>query len=209
MNATLVIFNNMTALDFVGFYDPVTRLKRMQIMPDFSWKICALTPTVTDDRGLTFEADSVEQSLADYDMLFVPGGIGTRSLQIDRAFIEWLRSFPATGVAVSVCTGALLLGAAGFLKGKRATTHPRALTDLAPYCQEVVEQRIVDEGSVITAGGVAASIDLGLYVVERLAGLGTRARIATQMDYPYFPSGTTVTQRESIIPTIHSVPRRS
>lgn len=185
MNAALVGFNKMTCLDFVGFYDPVTRLRSMQLMPDFEWTICALTQTVTDDRGVTIEATGVGEPLAEYDLLFVPGGIGTRALQKDKAFIDWLRSFPTTGLAVSVCTGALLLGAAGFLKGKRATTHPSALQDLVPYCQEVVKQRIVDEGNVITAGGVAASIDLGLYVVERLAGPAVRTRIAIQMDYPY------------------------
>lgn len=185
MKVALVVFDKMTALDFVGFYDPVTRLRSMQLMLDFEWTICALTQTVTDDRGVTIEATGVGEPLAEYDLLFVPGGIGTRVLQRDKTCIEWLRSFPATGLAVSVCTGALLLGAAGFLKDKRATTHPSALQDLAPYCQEVVKQRIVDEGSVITAGGVAASIDLGLYVVERLAGPEARRRIAIQMDYPY------------------------
>lgn len=209
MNAALVIFNKMTLLDFVGFYDPVTRLKSMGLLSDFDWTICARDQTATDDRGVRVEATSVGQPLTTYDLLFVPGGIGTRSLQTDKAFIEWLRSFPTTGLAVSVCTGALLLGAAGFLKGKRATTHPSALKDLSPYCQTVVQQRVVDEGTVITAGGVAAAIDLGLYVVERLAGAETRERIATQMDYPYFSSTATVAKKDSGIPTIHSVPRRS
>lgn len=209
MKAALVIFNKMTLLDFVGFYDPVTRLQSMQLMPDFEWSTCALDQVVTDDRGVKVEATSVDRTLAEYDVLFVPGGIGTRSLQKDKAFIEWLSSFPSTGLVVSVCTGALLLGAAGFLKGKRATTHPSALKELTPYCQSVVQQRIVDEGSVITASGVAAAIDLGLYVVERIAGPETRARIATQMDYPYIPNETTVAKRDSSIPTIHSVPRRS
>ncbi|MCC6968379.1 MAG: DJ-1/PfpI family protein [Nitrospira sp.] len=209
MKTALVIFNNMTFLDFVGFYDPVTRLRSMQVMPDFEWTICALDQTVTDDRGVKIEAASVGKPLGEYDLLFVPGGIGTRSLQKDRAFIEWLRSFPATGLAVSVCTGALLLGATGLLKGKRATTHPSALKDLAPYCQEVVNQRIVDEGNVITAGGVAASIDLGLYVVERLAGPDTRARIATQMDYPYFPNDKTAMRMDPRNLALDSLSRRS
>lgn len=113
MNAALIVFNSMTALDFVGFYDPVTRLKRMEIMPQFRWTICARTPTVTDDHGLTFVADSVGESLAAYDLLFIPGGIGTRALQADAGFLEWLRSFPSAQLATSVCTGALLLGAAG------------------------------------------------------------------------------------------------
>jgi cyclohexyl-isocyanide hydratase len=86
---------------------------------------------------------------------------------------------------VSVCTGSLLLGAAGFLRGLTATTHPSALKELEPYCDQVVRQRIVDQGAVVTAGGVSTSIDLGLHLVERLAGAEARARVARQMDYPY------------------------
>ena len=81
--------------------------------------------------------------------------------------------------------GALLLGAAGFLEGRRATTHPGALKDLEPYCSRVMTDRIVDEGSVITGGGVSSSLDLGLHVVEKLAGAEARSRIAAQMCYPY------------------------
>jgi len=86
---------------------------------------------------------------------------------------------------ISVCTGALLLGATGWLRDKRATTHPSAFDELAPYCAAVAGERVVDEGGVITARGVSASIDLGLHVVERLAGAEARAHIARQMDYPY------------------------
>jgi cyclohexyl-isocyanide hydratase len=185
MNAALIVFDHMTALDFVGFYDAVTRLQTMKIAPEFEWTICAPKAQVRDDRGLAIAADSVQESLADYDLLYVPGGFGTRGLQHDRAFIEWLRTASAAPLKVSVCTGALLLGAAGFLRGLKATTHPTALEELKPYCAEVVHQRIVDQGGVVTAGGVSTSIDLGLHIVERLAGKDARARIARQMDYPY------------------------
>jgi cyclohexyl-isocyanide hydratase len=100
-------------------------------------------------------------------------------------FIEWLRSGASARLKVSVCTGALLLGAAGYLRGLKATTHPNAYDELRPYCDEVVPERIVDEGGVITGGGVTSSIDLGLHLVERIAGVGPRAQIALQMDYPY------------------------
>ena len=85
----------------------------------------------------------------------------------------------------SVCTGALLLGSAGFLTGKHATTHPNAFDELNPYCASVVDQRVVDEEEVVTARGVTSSIDLGLHLVERLAGSEARVGIAKQMDYPY------------------------
>jgi cyclohexyl-isocyanide hydratase len=185
MKAALVLFDRMTSLDFFGFYDPVTRLKSMDIMPDFEWRLCATGRQVTDDRGACVLAEAVSEPLGDYDLLFIPGGFGTRTLQHDKAFIEWLSSAAPVKLKISVCTGALLLGATGWLRDKRATTHPSAFDELAPYCAAVVDERVVDEGSVITARGVSAAIDLGLHVVERLAGAEARARVARQMDYPY------------------------
>lgn len=188
MKAALIVFDRMTYLDFVGFYDPVTRLKSMNILPDFEWRICSNRKQVADDRGptgMTMIAESVLEPLDRYDLLFVPGGMGTRTLQHDREFIAWLQSAAPVKRKISVCTGSLLLGAAGFLRGKRATTHPSALKELEPYCNKVLTDRIVDEGDVITGGGVSAAIDLGLHVVEQLAGAEARARIAKQMCYPY------------------------
>jgi transcriptional regulator GlxA family with amidase domain len=185
MKAAFVVFDRMTSLDFIGFYDPITRLKSMNIIDDFEWRICATTEYVVDDRGLRIEADAIAEPLSSYDMLFVPGGFGTRDLQHDRNFIDWLRTAGTSRFKVSVCTGALLLGAAGFLRGKRATTHPSALKELEQYCRVVVHERVVDEGDIITAGGVTSAIDAGLHLVERLAGADARVRIATQMDYPY------------------------
>lgn len=188
MKAAFIVFDRMTYLDFIGFYDPVTRLNSMNIVPDFEWRICSNKQRVADDRGATGLAmvpDSVMEPLDGYDLLFVPGGMGTRPLQRDSEFVDWLKSASSAKLKISVCTGALLLGAAGFLRGKRATTHPQALKELAPYCDAVLTDRIVDEGDVITGGGVASSLDLGLHVVQHLAGPEARARIATQMCYPY------------------------
>ena len=185
MKAAFVIFDRVTALDFVGFFDPVTRLKSMKILDDFEWRVCATSRSVVDDRGLRMEADSVGEPLDSYDLLYVPGGFGTRPLQHDRAFVDWLKTAAPARLKVSACTGALLLGAAGFLRGRRATTHPSAYEELVPYCATVVRERVVDEGDVITARGVSAAIDAGLHVVQRLAGTEARERIAAQMDYPY------------------------
>jgi transcriptional regulator GlxA family with amidase domain len=185
MKAAFIVFDRMTSLDFIGFYDAVTRLKSMKILEDFEWRVCATTPQVTDDRGLSIRADAVAGTLADYDLLFVPGGFGTRALQHDRGFIDWLKTAGGAKLKVSVCTGALLLGAAGYLRGRRATTHPNAYAELEPYCGTVVRERVVDDGDVITARGVSSSIDLGLHLVQRLAGPAARERIAAQMDYPY------------------------
>ncbi|HTM59813.1 MAG TPA: DJ-1/PfpI family protein [Burkholderiales bacterium] len=188
MKAAFVIFDGMTALDFIGFYDPVTRLKSMNIIPDFEWKLCSATRKVADDRGLRIGPDVANEPLTGYDLLFVPGGWGTRHLHRDAKFLNWLKTAAPVPLKISVCTGALLLGGAGFLEGRRATTHPSAYKELAPYCREVLRQRIVDEGDIITAGGVAASIDLGLHIVQKLSGAGARERVAKQMDYPYRPA---------------------
>lgn len=185
MKTSFVIFNRMTVMGFIGAYDPLTRLKSMGLIPGFDWDICALTTDVADDKGLHIVPSVVGQPLSDYDLLVVPGGIGTRTLQHDKAFIDWLRTSEPVKLKASVCTGALLLGAAGFLKDKRATTYPNAFEELRPHCAHVVDDRVVDDGGTITARGVTSSIDLGLYLVERLAGAETRAHIATQMDYPY------------------------
>lgn len=190
MKAAFVLFDRMTFLDFIGFYDAVTRLKTLKIQEDFAWRTCAMTQQVTDDRGLRIEVDSVAEPLQGYDLLFVPGGFGTRALQHDVQFVQWLQTAGDAQYKVSVCTGALLLGAAGYLKGLRATTHPSAYKELEPYCKTVLQERVVDEGNIITGRGVSTSIDLGLHVVERLAGAEARSRVATQMDYPYRWTGT-------------------
>ncbi len=187
MRIGFVLFDGMTALDFFGAYDPLTRLKTMGIRDDVEWDLCARTPEVRDGAGLRMLADRVAEPLAGYDLLYVPGGLGTRTLVLDGEFIGWLRAAAECPLKVSVCTGSLLLGAAGFLQGRTATTHPSAFEELRPYCATVVDRRIVDEGNVITARGVTSSIDLGLYLVERLAGHEARERIKRQMDYPYEP----------------------
>ena len=185
MKAAFVVFDRMTSLDFIGFYDPVTRLKSMNILDDFEWRTCSMSQSVVDDRGLRIEADTVARPLDSFDMLFLPGGFGTRSLQNDHAFVEWLKTAHSARLKVSVCTGALLLGAAGFLRGRRATTHPSAYSELQAYCGSVVRDRVVDDGDIVTAGGVSSAIDAGLHIVEKLAGTEARSRIVDQMDYPY------------------------
>ena len=130
------------------------------------------------------KADAVYEDLAGFDLLYVPGGMGTRTLVNDPRLIAYLKTWGTGRPIVSVCTGALLLGAAGYLQGRRATTHHGAYDLLRPCCAEVVtDRRIVDEGQVVTAGGVSSSLDLGLYLVERFWGRAAREKIAAQMAY--------------------------
>lgn len=185
MKVAFVLFEGVTALDFVGVYDPVTRLRSMGILPELNWELCGLSRRVRDDRGLAFSPTRIGEPLRDYDVVIVPGGFGTRRLVDDAHFLDWLRTATDVALKASVCTGSLLYGAAGFLQGRRATTHPSAFAELRPYCAEVVDERVVDEGPLVTARGVASALDLGLYLVERLAGAEARTRIRSQMDYPY------------------------
>ena len=183
MRIAFIVFNGMTLLDFIGFYDPVTRLKTMGFMTDLTWDVCAITSTVKDIAGLQIIPSKVKPNLSEYDIVFVPGGLATRELMNNDEFIEWIKTAKSCSLKVSVCTGSLLLGAAGFLKEKIATTHPNAFSELKRFCKKVVDKRIVDEGDVITAGGVTSSIDLGLYICNKFAGYDVMKKIQKQMDY--------------------------
>jgi transcriptional regulator GlxA family with amidase domain len=182
MKIAFVIFDVLTALDFIGVYDAVTRLKTMGFIEDMRWDICAYTESVSDKLGVVFTPNKVRESLGDYDLVIVPGGYGTRRLVDDAGFLAWLKTAESCPLKASVCTGSLLFGAVGFLEGKRATTHPSSFTELAKYCT-VVDDRVVDEGDVITARGVSSSIDLGLYLCEKFAGREVMEKIRKQMDY--------------------------
>ena len=129
--------------------------------------------------------NKIRPELSAYDLIFVPGGMGTRKLRFDENFIGWLRQAADVRYIVSVCTGSLLIGAAGFLTGKKATTHPSAYELLEPYCQEVMNARIVKDGNLITAGGVSTSIDLALYLVELFVNKEAVETVKKQIDYPY------------------------
>ena len=107
MKAALVVFDGMTMLDFIGFYDAITRMPRMGFLPDMTWNVCARTDQVADERGLRLLPDRVGGSLEGYDLLYVPGGMGTRKLQHDARFVEWLQTASGAKIKVSVCTGAL------------------------------------------------------------------------------------------------------
>ncbi len=178
-----VAFPRLTMLDLIGVYDPLRRVKTMGIDPGLRHEIIGTADELRDDSGLRFHPDRVLGALTDVDLLIVPGGYGTRPLQDDADFLAWLRSYGDDRPIASVCTGALLLGKAGFLAGKRATTHHSAFADLAPLCGEVVHERVVDEGRVVTAGGVLSALELGLHLVARFWGEPARSRIATQMEY--------------------------
>jgi cyclohexyl-isocyanide hydratase len=178
-----VAFEGMTLLDLVGAHDPLSRLASMGFD---AASICAIVsatgPRVWAQGGATITVDAVRPPLDAFDVLVIPGGHGTRALEQDAAVIDWLRGYPPNRIAASVCTGALLLGAAGRLRGKRATTHHTAMARLVDFEAIATNGRVVDEGQLVTGGGVTCALDVGIHLVRRLAGDETARAIARQME---------------------------
>jgi cyclohexyl-isocyanide hydratase len=180
-----VAFEGMTLLDLVGVHDPLSRIASMGFDPTSTCTILGATgPRVWAQGGATITVDAVRPALDAFDLLVVPGGHGTRALEHDAAVIDWLRSYPANRLVASVCTGALLLGAAGRLRGKRATTHASELARLAEFDAIATNSRVVDEGQLVTGGGVTCALDVGIHLVRRLEDDATADAIARQMALP-------------------------
>lgn len=185
MKIAFIIFNDITWLDLIGAYDPISRLKKMSYLPGLSWDFCSFTEVTSDHYGACFRPTKIQSSLKDYDMIYVPGGYGTLTLLLDQPFIKWLQTAESVPLKVSVCTGSILLGAAGFLKNNKATTHFSEFETLKRYCREVSNERIVDDAEVITAGAVSSSIDLGLYLCKKWVSEKAAREISERMAYRY------------------------
>src|SRR3954462_6174562 len=184
------IFDRFTALDAVGPYEVLSRL------PDARVRFVAQEPgpkqTETRMRTLTAEA-----SLADVpnpDVLVVPGGFGTRPLMEDKSMLDWIRSVhEGSQWTTSVCTGSLLLAAAGLLDGLEATTHWGSLDVLAQHGAKPTQKRVVEQGKIITAAGVSSGIDMALTLAARIAGEEIAQGIQLAIEYdpqPPFDSGS-------------------
>ena len=163
MKIAFVLYDGVTLLDFAGAYDPLTRLKTMGFVADLDCCTCARAGTTRSFEGVTLSVDAINPDLSAYDYVVVPGGNGIAGLMQDRAFLSWLAIPPEKTVIAAVCGGALLIGAAGLLRTRRATTHPAMQEILKRFAREVSSERIVEDDHVITAGGVTAAIDMGLY----------------------------------------------
>jgi cyclohexyl-isocyanide hydratase len=183
MKLAYIIFDGITWLDFIGVYDPLSRLKSMKYIPELSWDICCYSETAKDNFELEIKATRVRPPLSGYNAIIVPGGHGTRELQSNMEFINWLKTAEPVPYKISICTGSLLLGAAGFLKNKTATTNFREYEALRPYCEKISTERIVEDGNVITAGAVSASLDLGLFLCNKWAGPHAAEEVRKRMAY--------------------------
>lgn len=171
MEVAILIFDRLTALDAVGPYEVLRSVPRATV------KFVARErgPKRTDAGSLALVADYELDEVTSPDVIVVPGGPGQMALMNDEPVLNWIRQTHQTSRwTTSVCTGSLILGAAGLLKGLRATTHWLALDILRSLGAEPVSERVVIEGKIITAAGVSAGIDMALTLVER-SGTGGRA----------------------------------
>jgi putative intracellular protease/amidase len=191
MQIAIGVYPGFAALDAVGPYEVLHNLPGAEVV------LCAERPgPVTDGAGqLTL---LVERTFADVptpELLLVPGGGITRQIAREGgAIIDWIAAaHPTTRYTTSVCTGALLLGAAGLLDGLEATTHWSAYAELARYGARPTEQRVVVQGRIVTAAGVSAGIDLGLHLAAALQGDLVAQAIQLGIEYdpqPPFDSGS-------------------
>jgi putative intracellular protease/amidase len=190
MLITIPLYDRFTALDAVGPYEVLSRLPGAEVV----FVAEEAGPVRTDTRALTLVA---ERALADVDacdVVVVPGGPGTREMLEPQPLHDWLRTIDATTEwTTSVCTGALLLGAAGLLDGLEATTHWSAFDILATLGARPTERRVVPQGKVITAAGVSAGIDMALWLAAQIAGDEIAKAIQLGIEYdpqPPFDSGS-------------------
>jgi cyclohexyl-isocyanide hydratase len=178
-------FTGMTLLDLVGPLDALSRIASMGFDPDTKCEVASLRPDapVWSACGLEVSTVRYRPPLDSFDVLVVPGGPGTRALEKDPEVADYIGSFPKNRLLASVCTGSLLLGAAGRLRGIRATTHGVALELLEKHGAKPVRRRVVDELQIVTAAGVTSGLDLGIHLVRRLTDDATAEAIAKQMEF--------------------------
>ncbi|MGH2951109.1 MAG: DJ-1/PfpI family protein [Solirubrobacterales bacterium] len=190
MKIAILIFDRLTALDAIGPYEVLSRLPGAEL--SFVAKEAGMKRTDTGALGLS--ADRTLAELPDPEIVLVPGGEGNRPLLADAEVLDWLRTaHETTAWTTSVCTGALVLGAAGILDGLRATTHWAFLDRLREYGAEPVARRTVTEGKVITAAGVSAGIDMALGLASEVAGEQVAQAIQLGIEYdpdPPFDTGS-------------------
>jgi len=185
----LLVFPNLTQLDLTGPYEVLARLPGAETL--LLWK--NLDP-VRSEHGLTIQPMATLASCPPLDLILVPGGAGINPLLEDTEVLDFLRR--AAGEAryvVGVCTGSLVLGAAGLLRGRRAGTHWMSRDMLRAFGAEPVAQRVVVDGSLFTGGGVTAGIDVALTVAAAIAGSEAAQAIQLGIEYdpaPPFASGS-------------------
>ncbi len=192
MTRTLVIllFDDVEVLDFCGPFEVFSVANYFGETPSFRVLTAAGKPgPVLARNGLSVNPHHTLDDCPAPDILLVPGGEGTRREKDNPVLIDWIRDASQRAeLVLSVCTGALLLGRAGLLKGLSATTHHLTfdlLRHVAPDTEILQNQRVVDNGRIVCSAGIAAGIDMSLHIVARLLGKERARQTAEQMEYPW------------------------
>lgn len=179
----MVLFEGVTQLDLTGPYEVFARMPRTRV-----WLIASSLTPVRTEWGMRIIPDATFETAPPLDLLCVPGGWGINAVLDDEALLGFLRSrAPHARYVTSVCSGALLLGAAGLLRGYRATTHWLSLDLLPSFGAEPVAERVVHDRNRITGGGVTAGIDFALSVAEELFGDAIAQAIQLSIEYDPAP----------------------
>jgi len=189
LNVGFLLFPELTQLDMTGPFEVLARV------PDATVHLVAKSrEPVRSDRGLAIVPTATYADCPRLDVLCVPGGPGVDALLTDPDTLDFVRrQADAARWVTSVCTGALVLGAAGLLKGKRATTHWMSHHLLEPLGAVPVKERIVRDGNIVTGGGVTAGIDFGLWLVGEIYGQEAAERVQLMIEYnpaPPFGAGS-------------------
>lgn len=190
MKIAILLYEGMTALDAIGPYDVLRQLPGAEVV--FVGDTAGVKRTEHQPLGLVADRSLAEVPSA--DVVVVPGGFGQERVMRDAQTLDWLRSIHATTQwTTSVCTGSLILAAAGLLRGLKATTHWGYLESLREFGAEPVAERVVEQGKIITAAGVSAGIDMGLRLAARIAGDDVARAIQLGIEYdpdPPFDAGS-------------------
>jgi len=186
----ILVFDDVEVLDFAGPFEVFSGTRSPEGPAYVEVVTVGPAREVRTRGGLTLLPTYTLAACPAVDVLIVPGGPGAdeRTTIQDELILPFLRERAGeTSVVASVCTGAFLLGRAGFLAGRRATTHTSALSALRAEFPdvEVIEQKVVDEGAILTAAGVSSGIDLALHLMERWFGPEARSRAARGLDGPW------------------------
>ncbi|MDX6584108.1 MAG: hypothetical protein QOI10_3292 [Solirubrobacterales bacterium] len=205
MKIAILIFDKLTALDAIGPYEVLSRLPGAELS-----FVAKQTGTKRTDTGaLGISADVALDQLTDPDIVLVPGGEGNRPLLEDDEVLDWLRAVHETSTwTTSVCTGSLVLGAAGILEGKRATSHWAYREQLRQYGAEVVAERYVVDGKIVTAAGVSAGIDMALHLASLEVNEDLARGIQLGIEYdpaPPFDAGSPEKADPRLVELVRSV----
>jgi len=185
----ILLFDNYTALDVVGPYEVLSKI------PDSTIYMVGVKPGLYKDiKGLQMSADYSLNDMRNPDILIIPGGFGIDAILNNQDIICWIQDAHISSKwTVSVCSGALLLGAAGLLKDHKATTHWNRKEQLVKYGVILQNERYVKDGKIITSAGVSAGIDMSLYLLSLVVNENYAKAVQLGMEYdpkPTFDSGS-------------------